>query len=114
MANKVESEKQADTICRAIQTAYGWSAGSGKGLQLYSFASCRMVHSEDHRAAAIKDVEDNILWNKNWTGTPDEANDPARDIPLLEELMLVLKQAKIKKELISDQQYMAYDKRVNS
>ena len=75
---------------------------------LLSLGTSRRVHSEDHRTKALAEIDRNIAWNRAWTGTPDEVNDPTRDIPALEDLRQLVVDAAIGAEWMTDAQNLRF------
>jgi len=89
----------------ALHVANSWSSDQhGNGLALLSLGTSRRIHAEDHRQQILAEIDDNIAWNRSWTGTSDDVNDPARDIPALEDLRRLVMDAAISVEWLSDTQ----------
>jgi len=98
-------------LTRALHTANAWSSDQpGSGLALLSLGTTRRVHSEDHRQKALAEIDANIAWNRSWTGTPDDVNEPDRDIPALTALRKLVQDATIGVEWQSDTQNMRFNK----
>jgi len=94
-------------FARALHVANAWSSDQpGNGLALLSLGTTRRVHSEDHRRNALAEIDQNLAWNRSWTGTTDDVNDPARDIPALTALRKLVQDATIGVEWQSDTQNM--------
>src|SRR4051812_49488562 len=92
-------------LTRALHVSNCWSSAQpGNGLALLSLGTSRRVHSEDHRTMALAEIDQNINWNRAWTGTPDAVNDPARDLPALEDLRKLVVDAAIGAEWMTDAQ----------
>ncbi len=81
----------------------------GNWLALLSLGTTRRLHSELHRSEALAEIQSNIAWNHAWTGTPDDVNEPARDIPALEALRRLVEDATIGVEWLSDTQNMRFN-----
>jgi len=97
-------------LTQALHTANGWSSDQpGNGLALLSLGTTRRLHSDDHRRDALAEIDANVAWNRSWTGTPDHVNDPARDIPALEDLRKLVLDAAIGVEWLSDEQNRRFD-----
>ena len=96
-------------LTKALHVANGWSSDQpGNGLALLSLGTTLRVHSEDHRTGALAEIDQNVAWNRAWTGTPDEVNDPIRDIPALEDLRKLVVDAAIGVEWMSDSQNLQF------
>ena len=96
-------------LTRALHTANCWSSDQpGNGLALLSLGTSRWIHTEEHRRKALAEIDANIAWNRAWTGIPDEVNDPARDLPALEDLRQLVVDAAICVEWMSDAQCMRF------
>ena len=96
-------------LTKALHVANCWSSDQpGNGLALLSVGTTRRIHSEDHRTMALAEIDRNIAWNRAWTGTPDEANDPIRDIPALEDLHKLVANAAIGAEWMSDAENLLF------
>ncbi len=96
-------------LTKALHVANCWSSDQpGNGLALLSLGTSRHIHTEEHRRKAIAEIDRNIAWNRVWTGTPDRVNDPARDIPALEDLRQLVVDAAIGAEWMSDAQCMRF------
>ncbi len=97
-------------LIKALHVANGWSSDQpGNGLALLSLGTSRRIHSEDHRTKALAEIDADIAWNRAWTGTPDEVNNPARDIPALEDLRKLVMDAAIGAEWLTDAQNMRFN-----
>ncbi len=97
-------------LTRALHTANCWSSDQmGNGLAMLSLGTTRRVHSEDHRTMALAEIDANIAWNREWTGNPDEVNDPTRDILALEDLRKLVVDAAIGEEWLTDAQNMRFN-----
>ena len=96
-------------LTRALHVANGWSSDQpGNGLALLSLGTSRRVHSEDHRTEALAEIDANVAWNLAWMGTPDGVNDPARDIPALEDLRKLVADAVVGAEWMTDAQNLRF------
>ena len=96
-------------LTRALHVANGWSSDQmGNGLAMLSLGTTRCIYSEDHRTMALAEIDQNINWNRAWTGTPDEVNDPTRDIPALEDLRKLVVDAAIGAEGMTDAQNLLF------
>ncbi len=92
-------------LTKALHVANCWSSDQpGNGLALLSLGTTRSIHSEDHRTKALAEIDRSIAWNRAWTGTPDAVNDPARDLPALENLRKLVVDAAIGEEWMTDAQ----------
>ena len=97
-------------LTKALHVANCWSSDQpGNGLALLSLGTSRRIHSEEHRRKALAEIDADIAWNRAWTGTPDEANDPARDLPALEVLRKLVVDAAIGVEWLTDAQNMRFN-----
>jgi len=97
-------------LTQALQVANSWSSDQpGHGLALLSLGTTRRLHSEDHRTKAISEIDADIAWNRAWTGTTDLVNDPARDIPALEDLRKLVQDATIGVEWLTVAQNMPFN-----
>ena len=97
-------------LTKALHVANCWSSDHpGNGLALLSLGTTRSIHSDDHRTMALAEIDRNIAWNRSWTGTPDGVNDPARDIPALEDLRKLVVDAAIGAEWLTDAQNMRFN-----
>lgn len=92
-------------ITIAINTCSHWWSDKGSGKGLLSLGTSHIVHSEDHRRQCLSDIDGSIAWNETWTGTPDEVNDPKRDIPLLKDLRELVVAAKLGEKWMSLEAY---------
>ncbi len=97
-------------LTKALHVANCWSSDqTGNGLALLSLGTTRRIHSAGHRTEALAEIDANINWNRAWTGTPDGVNDPARDIPALEDLLRLVADAKVGVEWLTDTQNMRFN-----
>ncbi len=97
-------------LTKALYTANAWSSDQpGNGLAMLSLGTTRRIHAEDHRQQILAEIDANIAWNRSWTGTPDDVNDPARDMPALEDLRKLVQDATIGVEWQSDTQNMLFN-----
>ena len=97
-------------LTRALHVANCWSSDQpGNGLALLSLGTSRRIHSEEHRRKALAEIDANIAWNRIWSGTPDDVNDPTRDLPALEDLRQLVVDAAIGAEWLTDAQNMRFN-----
>ncbi len=94
--------KEQKRIVKAIHTANGWSSDQASGINLLSLGTTRIIHSESHRQGCIDQIGRDIAWNRTYTPSgPDDVNQPTRDIPALEDLLDLVRHAKVGQEWIS-------------
>ncbi|KKL14406.1 hypothetical protein LCGC14_2515980 [marine sediment metagenome] len=56
---------------KCIKTAFSWHGGMSSAL--YSFASTRQLHSEEHRDDVLDEIDECIRWTKIHGGQePDD------------------------------------------
>ncbi len=97
-------------LTKALHVANCWSSDQpGNGLALLSLGTSRHIHTEEHRTEALAEIDANINWNRAWTGIPDGVNDPARDLPALEDLRKLVVDAAIGVEWLTDAQNMRFN-----
>lgn len=95
-------------LCILIYTANSWSSDqAGRGLALLSLGTTRRIHSEDHRAKCIKEINDNIAWRRKLKKVEEPYHED--DIKNLQNLLEKVKVVRVKHEWLSD----AEDLRIN-
>ena len=96
-------------LTRDLHVANGWSSDQpGNGLPLLSLGTTRRIDSEHHGTKAGAEIDANVAWNRAWTGTSDQSNDPTRDIPALVDLRKLVVDAAIGAEWMSDAQILRF------
>lgn len=94
----------------SIHVANLWSSDQpGNGLALLCLGTTRRNQSEEHRVLALAEIDRDIAWNRSRTGTPDEVNEPIRDIPDLENLLKLGEGALIGEEWLTDAEIMRFN-----
>lgn len=102
-------------ICKLIDEAFNWSSDKkGSGLALYSFASTRTVHSEEHRANLFREIASNV----DYVATQKTSKRPrhgeltpagqSRQIKLLGKLAGFIAEAELGVEFVTDEQMMYF------
>ncbi len=91
----------------AIDTANNWSSDGQYGaVSLLSLGTTRKLHSEEHRSECLRCIELDIEWNRVYQPDgPDDVNQPARDIPRLEDLAALVRSMEIGHEWMSYDEY---------
>ncbi len=81
-------------LTKSFQITNGCSSDQpGKGLALLSLGTSRSIYAEDHRQQILAEIDASIAWDRTWTGTPNDVNEPARDILALEDLLKLVEGA---------------------
>lgn len=97
-------------LAKAIHTANAWSSDQkGKSLALLQLGTTRRIHSEDHRIAYLLEIKDNRTCCQELVNRPTvtahlDEFDPEVEVRQLKALELLVKQAKIGREWLGDQE----------
>jgi len=99
-----------EQLAAAIFTANAWSADHGDGLQLLSLGTTRRIHSEDHRRKVLAEIDANIKWvdedddsiAADNAAADESGDDWQNDLANLRHLRLVVEQAVVGQEWLSD------------
>lgn len=104
---------QHRTKCRLIDVAFSWHGGQSSPL--YSFASTRTVHSEEHRTCVHVEIAgciDIVCAPANVNGyTPAGIK---REVKDLTQLSVMVTEAKIGDEIVTNDDITFYWMRKNS